>query len=528
MILRSSVLLPALAMGLMPDNQRADTHSGVLETHGLAHAQTQHMDGDGSKLLRKQVHVTNPPSVKVMMLQEEIADIGRLNHNLALGQAPGATSTKSESFFDRMKASVGEFFMGIILFIFSIPVLWFNERRAAQMESVIAEGYQKCESIEADKVDPDKYGSLVHIVGRAHATEEVTDERFEGATFNEGCIILKTTSEMYQWVETKTVQDEERLGGGRDRTTRYSYNKEWCSTFNGSNHDQDYSNQAPPWELGTVDKVCAKVEYGSAFRLDQEKLLKQAHNAVPVEIFPKSISAKASNKTLQKDGEYYHTCQALSSPQIGDMRVKFTHVADGDFTVIALQDEETNGRAGFLPFRAISRGLFGFQDAKDEIKALVAEGKKSESQLAKEDPCANLGCLCCCFTIVASCFTSWATPQIFHLYDGYKEKEDGFDMIKSETKCFMWVGRLIGWLMMFLGLVMIFSPIVTFLNVIPFLGPYIAKGVGFVIGLLSFLVTMALASVIAAAAWLFYRPLAALLFVALVWGRCAAVSAMAK
>jgi hypothetical protein len=446
-----------------------------------------------------------------------------------IDQAPTRTVT-NESFGERMKNAFGEMLLGFVLVIFSIPVLWFNERRSAQMESVIAQGEADCVCIGAeDSADEANSGQICHVNANAHAAATVEDDVFKGATFNDGCLVLTRQVDMYCWEESKTERDEEQFGGGRRRVTNYSYTKGWSTNASrfenpqASDSNFQWQNPPPAVELGNKTHLCSQVEYGSSFMLD-DVLLNQAQHFVPCTKFPENLPG--GGKDFKKTDEYYYYTGDQYAAEIGDMRVRFTHIPDGPFTVLALQDEVAKeGRTRFLPYRAIERGIFGI--AKDEEKkALLAEAKKSKEQLSQEDPCSNCPGICCCFKSVAQCFAQCFTPEIYHLYDGNIDKSVAFGRVRSANSCAVWLGRLGGWLMMWIGFCMIFQPIVTFLNVIPFLGPYFAKGLGFVIAFLSFMFTIVTATAISALAWLFYRPITTLMFITIAFGLCAAFSAI--
>jgi hypothetical protein len=508
-----------------------------VHTLGIQLVQTKQKRADGAKSIEvhkvADVQISNSNSNSNqhsgMFHKKSRLDLKRLDQDkLAAGQSPSA-SVSDESFGERMTKAFGECLLGFVLLVFSIPVLWFNERRAAQMDSVIAQGEADCQLISAeDAVEESNSGQICHINANARATAPVEDSLFKGATFSDGCLVLSRQVEMYQYLETKKEKTQEQFGGGRRVITEYSYTQSWSMLHQRSENPESsksnfhYRNPEPSVKLGDGSQVCGQVEYGTSFILG-DGLFNQAKNFIPVKDFPDTLSA--GGLVFKKEGEYFSTCKS-DAPKIGDMRVRFTYIRDGPFTVLALQDEVSKeGRTCFVPYRAIRRSIFGM--AKDEEKkALLAEGKKSKEQLMREDLCSNCPSICCCFKIIAQCFTAAFTPEIYHLYDGNLVKSDAFERVHAANSCGTWIGRLGGWFMMFLGLLLIFSPIVTFLNVIPFLGPYLAKGSAFVVGFLSFICTLMLATMISAAAWLFYRPITTLMILAIAYGLCALVATL--
>merc|ERR1719160_2276038 len=88
--------------------------------------------------------------------------------------------------------------------------------------------------------------------------------------------------------------------------------------------------------------------------------------------------------------------------------------------------------------------------------------------------------------------------------------------IKSRAAMMKWGIRIVGWIMLFAGMCSFFGPFNTLLRAIPFIGPVLAGVTGFVTGLFSFIVTVLLAILIIAMAYLTYHPMMGIAFFALV------------
>src|SRR5262249_27905189 len=74
---------------------------------------------------------------------------------------------------------------------------------------------------------------------------------------------------------------------------------------------------------------------------------------------------------------------------------------------------------------------------------------------------------------------------------------------EQENTMMTWIGRAAGFLMMAVGLYLVFNPLVTFADVIPFVGTLLGTGVALFAGV----VALALSLITIALAWLWYRPL---------------------
>ena len=63
----------------------------------------------------------------------------------------------------RIVSSFGGALLGVVLFIVSFPVLFWNEGRAVHMAQDLEEGAKSVVHMEADKVDPANDNKLIHI-----------------------------------------------------------------------------------------------------------------------------------------------------------------------------------------------------------------------------------------------------------------------------------------------------------------------------------------------------------------------------
>jgi hypothetical protein len=111
-------------------------------------------------------------------------------------------------------------------------------------------------------------------------------------------------------------------------------------------------------------------------------------------------------------------------------------------------------------------------------------------------------------------FKTTSGDNIFVLSRGIQSANELFAAEATSNNVMTWVLRFLGWLFMLIGMLMIGGPILAVLDVLPFLSDIAGSISGFIaFGLASFfsLITIAVA-------WLFYRPLKALLLVTVAFG----------
>lgn len=97
------------------------------------------------------------------------------------------------------------------------------------------------------------------------------------------------------------------------------------------------------------------------------------------------------------------------------------------------------------------------------------------------------------------------------LSNGIKTKEEMFQNAESANTTMAWILRFVGWLIMYIGLGMIFKPLSVLGDVLPILGDLVGVGTG----ILSFLISAAVALIVIAIAWVFYRPVLGIILLAI-------------
>jgi len=103
-----------------------------------------------------------------------------------------------------------------------------------------------------------------------------------------------------------------------------------------------------------------------------------------------------------------------------------------------------------------------------------------------------------------------------------------FEEQETVNQCVTWAIRIIGFILMYVGLFMILNPVVTILRVIPFIGTFFANllaiGLWFAVLICCFILTMVFVSL----SWIFARPIPAISVIALGVGVFVLVAALKK
>ena len=368
------------------------------------------------------------------------------------------TETTTESWTSRLGGAVKGVVAGLALFILGFPVLFWNEGNSVKTAKALDEGEGACVPVESNaKVDPEMEGRLVHMTGRADTQDVLTDEQF-GVSAT--AIALNRKTEMFQWRENSETTEKKNLGGSVTRTTTYTYEKVWSSSAIDSSSFKEAGHDNPGViEFPSEEKLAANVSFG-AFRLNERQIARIGSGQAYA--FPTDFVCRVSR--VQRRGDVIfvpnkatrdnalNNRDVAAEPRIGDMRVTFTVVRPHDISIVAKQ-----------------RG--------DTFVAYLAKTKK----------------------------------KVDLIQDGVVDCAEMFENARDANALFAWLVRIGGFLLMFIGLSMVLKPLSVLGDVLPILGTVIGWGTGLVAGV----VALVCALVTIAVAWIFYRPvLAVLLLVA--------------
>lgn len=352
------------------------------------------------------------------------------------------TETSSTSWLSNLFGSIKSVLFGLILFVVSFPLLFWNEGRAVRTSKGLTEGQGAVVSVPMDAVDASKEGKLVHVSGAVKTDAPVADDKLG---VQASAVKLIRNVEMFQWKEHEKSESRKKLGGGTETVKTWEYKQEWAPGRIDSSefkHAEGHENPpAPAFETKTF--VANKVTVG-AFTMSPEQIGQLTNAAsLPVDAAAADkLPADVHDKLKVNDGKFYQGDDP-ATPKVGDVRISFQVVNPSTVSLIGVQTGQT---------------FTSYQTKTGTAILLVEEG-----------------------TLTA--------PQMF-------------TMAQDRNTVMTWVIRAGGFFMMFIGLIMIFRPIVVFADVIPLVGTMLGAG----IGLFAFLGAAVLSFITIAIAWIVYRP----------------------
>ncbi len=353
------------------------------------------------------------------------------------------TVTSRESWGSRLLGSIKSVLFGLVLFVASFPLLFWNEGRAVRRSQSLKEGVGAVVSVPSDAVNTANEGKLVHVSGAVDTGAPLVDEEFN---VQAKALKLVRNVEMYQWKEDEKSETKKKLGGGTETVKTYDYRKDWSDeAIDSSRFQKPEGHENPgsfPFESRTL--VAETVKVGAFTLSDEQK--GQLTTAAPLKVDPSAaeqLPEPVKAGMTVADGRFYNGANP-SSPEIGDVRVSFETVNPAQVSLVGVQ---TAG--SFAPYQA---------KAGDTV-LLVEEGVHTAQAM--------------------------------------------FKTAQDQNTMLTWILRAVGFFLMFFGLLTVFKPISVFADVVPLVGTLLGAGLGF----FAFLLAAVLSFLTIAVAWIFVRPL---------------------
>ncbi|MBD3360265.1 hypothetical protein GF366_00515 [Candidatus Peregrinibacteria bacterium] len=375
----------------------------------------------------------------------------------------------------RIIGSIKGILAGLILFIGSFALLFWNEGRVDVSE--FAEDAVIISATEVTGTEPDQ--ELVSVNGIVNTQEQLGD----GLYLKPGdYLALKREVEIYAWTEQSKSTTETKLGGAEETETTYTYIKEWVSepTPTGNfRYPEDHENPAKYIEDVTETVNTAKI---GVYDLDMDNISlpgfeKLSLNEDIVEL-PESGIVKDSG-----DDAHEGFTVAEEEEEISTGFVVTEEELEGSDTNSekeeVILDEKSEGPVLIGNYIYIGGGSLSRPEIGDmRISYHVLENNKEVTVLGKLDG------------MKISTYVDEETGEsLYRMFTGTKDQ--AVSQLHGEYKFALWMFRLIGFLMMWIGLSALFGPISVLLDVVPFFGSLSRT----IIGAITFVVALVLSGV---------------------------------
>ena len=250
--------------------------------------------------------------------------------------------------------------------------------------------------------------------------------------------------EVYQWKEETHSETRTKFGGGEERTTTYKYVRAWSDKPIDSDRFKEPRGHTNPVMIYQSRELVAPGTHLGAFAVPDSLLrgFGEPRRLAATDVQANALQIRVSKPVALNDGVLC-VGRDPSQPAIGDMRISFAEVPLQTASVVAAQ-----AGSGFAPFPTHT----------GTTVELIAAG---------------------------------AVPA-----------KVMFQHAEEENVAMTWVLRLIGVVFMLIGFNFVLRPLAVAGSVIPLLGDVIGAGT-FLVALVC---TVAIAPIVIAFGWLWYRP----------------------
>ncbi|WP_417701342.1 TMEM43 family protein [Pseudophaeobacter sp.] len=370
------------------------------------------------------------------------------------------TETTQVGFFARLKNGIKGIGLGISLVGIAVYFLFWNEGNAVRTARALAEGAGQVVSVDSAALDSSHEGQLVHINGPLTLAAPLADVAL-GVVASAQTVRLERKVEQFAWIEDKQTTTDTKLGGSQEKTTQYTYHLDWTDApASGAEFRIPDGHVNPPMPVSS--KVIRQPEGAiGAFTVNDE--ISDLGGATPVLLNAKHAQAVARALSLEQPAKLVAGRIVLgadvTAPQLGDIRVSYQASTIDEASVVGVQRGDT-----LVPYTA-------------------QNGRK-----------------------------------IYLVEEGLRTAEEMFQTAVASNTFKTWMLRIGLMVLLFLGFKALFGVVDVIASVLPFLGWITAS----VTSLISFALTLVVGGTTMAIAWVYFRPVLALVIISVALAGAAA------
>ena len=388
-----------------------------------------------------------------------------------------------------------------------MAIAWMNEGRVD-----LSEVAKKSVVANPASVDSGLNGKFVSVTGELKTDEQVGDpELLKPGNY----LRLHRNVQMFAWVENVKTSTEKKTGGKKVETRTVTYTKDWTNKpklptemENPKGHenipltikDETFSAQKATVGAYPFDPQEASLPSAEQLKLTKDMVKSAADEAKPEATTDGAAGseAKAAGDEAKAEGDAVKPADEKADEAAGDDKKS--------------KKKKRKGRSVKKPRPPVA------EVGKAERKADLIAARKPQTFSLADDKYLFKGSGTLSQPEVGDVRISYtalvpgAKVTMFGKLDGgsiqaYKDKEsslfravpgsreEAIQTLADEHKTVGWVLRIVGFLMMWFGLILFFGPINTLLDILPFLGSagrFLVSVVMFPIALVLSLVTVIL------------------------------------
>lgn len=261
---------------------------------------------------------------------------------------------------------------------------------------------------------PEADKQLVSSTGVLKSSEKVGDTYLKEGDY----ISINRIAEMYAWEEEKTEKSKTNTGGSETTETTYDYKKGWTSNPEDSTtFKQPDGHSNPQMTLDSSTTGVKNAELG-IYNIDVSQVTLPQYKEIKLN---DSNIILSNDLKLANDQYLFKGKSSISTPEIGDIRISYSVVQNPINTATVFGKLDSAGK---------------------QISPFYGEGN----------------------------------TKLYRIFEG--TRDTAISTMQTEDQILRWILRVVGFLLMWFGLMALFGPISVFLDVLPIFGSISRAGIG--------------------------------------------------
>jgi hypothetical protein len=266
-----------------------------------------------------------------------------------------------------------------------------------------------------------KTGDLIYTVGALTSDTDLGD----GYIISEKRAAFISVAYMYSWVEHESSKTTENVGGSTDTTYTYAYSKEWTTLPDSSDGFQESNGHENPQDRIALTKSLYVTRYADAY------------------INGLSISEGDVGKLGLPENVLELNAQTV--------KPEHTDLIKNDYIYLDYDDESQESGAG----AKIGDIRIAYYEVKSGIDGMVIgrlDGSYIRTYRAERKTA---------FTVRHGELLRWF---------GTSDLNEATSALATEYRVMLWIFRVVGTIMIYVGFLLLLNPLTTILSFVPFLG----------------------------------------------------------
>ena len=267
------------------------------------------------------------------------------------------------------KGVLGGALFGLALIAVALGLQFWNEGRAMRRTQAL-----DAASAQVQPLAQTEAGALAHVSAAATASAPVLDPDFGVSTQG---LALRREVEMFQWVEKRETRTERRADGSTRQVEEYRYERRWSEEHQDSSRFEKRSGHENPPPPPFRSQRFSADEVRVDGRVLDPRIVGEIGGWEPLPASTEALPPNLAASLRPFDGWLY-SGENFDSPQVGDLRIRFARIPEGEVSLIAAA---APGRLAPAKLRS-DEAFFLIERGQHTPEALIESARSSNSALA--------------------------------------------------------------------------------------------------------------------------------------------------